>query len=61
VFQARYVFGQLSLASFLGGLPVGMGIDIVTMGVYAVDIEVAMFTVLVNLTNTFYSQYPGSI
>jgi len=56
VFQARYVFGQLSLASFLGGLPVGMGIDIVTMGVYAVDIEVAMFTVLVNLTNSVYSQ-----
>jgi len=32
VFQDRYAFGKISSVSFLGGRPLGMGIDIVTTG-----------------------------
>ena len=48
VFQARYAFGKLSSVSLVEGRPVGMGIDIVTMGAICRDIDVAMFTVLMN-------------
>jgi hypothetical protein len=36
VFQARYGFSRLSSVSLVGGRPVGVGIGIVTRGVYAV-------------------------
>jgi hypothetical protein len=42
------VFSKVSSASLIGGRPVGMGIDIVTTGAICRDIDVAMFTVLVN-------------
>jgi len=48
VFQVRYGFSKLSSVSFLGGRPVGMGIDIVTTRAMCCDIDVEMFTVLVN-------------
>jgi len=48
VFQARYAFGKLSSVSLVEGRPVGMGIDIVTTGAICRDIDVAMFTVLMN-------------
>ena len=48
MFQARYVFSKVSSVSLVGGCPVGMGIDIITTGAICRDIDVAMFTVLVN-------------
>jgi len=48
VFQARYAFGKVFSVSFVGGRPVGLRIDIVTTGAICCDIDVAMFTVLVN-------------
>jgi len=48
VFQDRYGFSKVSWVSVVGGRPVGMGIDIVTTGAICRDIDVAMFTVLVN-------------
>jgi len=48
VFQARYEFSKVSSVSLVRGCPVGMGIDIVTTGAICRDIDVAMFTVLVN-------------
>jgi len=48
VFLARYGFSKVSSVSLVGGRPVGMGIDIVTTGAICCDIDVAMFTVLVN-------------
>ena len=46
--QARYGFSKVSLVSLVGGLSVGMGIDIVTTGAVCCDVDVEMFTVLVN-------------
>jgi len=43
VFQVRYGFSKVSSVSL-----VGLGIDIVTTGAICCDIDVAMFTVLVN-------------
>ena len=48
MFQARYAFSKVSSVSLVGGRPVGMGIDIVTTGAICRDIDVAMFTLLVN-------------
>ena len=48
VFQARYGFSNVSSVSFVGGRPVGVGIDIVTPGGKCCDIDVEMSTVLVN-------------
>ena len=48
MFQARYGFGKVSSVSLVGGRPVVMGIDIVTTAAICRDIDVAMFTVLVN-------------
>ena len=48
MFQARYGFSRLSSVSLIGGRPVGMGIGIVTPGGVCCDIDVEMFTVLVN-------------
>ena len=48
MFQARYAVSEVSSVSLVGGRPVGMGIDIVTTGAIYCDIDVAMFTVLVN-------------
>ena len=48
LFQARYAFGKVSSVSWVGGRPVGLGIGIVTTGAVCRDIDVAMFTVLVN-------------
>jgi len=42
------VFGKVFSVSLVGGRPIGMGIDIVTAGAVCRDIDVAMFTVLVN-------------
>ena len=53
------MFGKVSLVSLVGGRPVDMGIDIVTTGAICRDIDVAMFTVLVNWINIYYSKYPG--
>ena len=48
MFQARYGFSKVSSVSLVGGRPVGMGIDIVTTEAICRDIDVAMFTLLVN-------------
>ena len=48
MFQARYAFSKVSSVSLAGGCPLGIGIDIVTTGSTCCDIDVAMFTVLVN-------------
>ena len=48
VFLARYGFSKVSSVSLVGGRPVGMGIDVVTPGAVCCDIDVEMFTVLVN-------------
>jgi hypothetical protein len=48
VFQARYGFSRLSSVSLIGGCSVGVGIGIVTLGGICCDIDVEMFTVLVN-------------
>ena len=48
MFQDRYGFSKVSWVSVVGGRPVGMGIDIVTTGAICRDIDVAMFTVLMN-------------
>jgi len=48
VFQARYAFSEVSSVLLVGGRPVGIGIDIVTTGTICCDIDVAMFTVLMN-------------
>jgi len=59
VFQARYAFSKVSSISLVGRRPVNMGIDIVTTGAICCDMDVAMFTLLMNQTNIFYSKYPG--
>jgi len=48
VFQARYGFSKVSSVSLVGGRPVSVGIDFVTTGAICRDIDVEMFTVLVN-------------
>ena len=48
MFQARYAFSEVSSVLLVGGRPVGIGIDIVTTGTICCDIDVAMFTVLMN-------------
>jgi len=58
-FQARYAFCKVSSVSLVGGRPVGMGNDIVTTGAICRGVDVAMFTVLVNWINIYYSKYPG--
>ena len=47
-FQARYAFGKVSSVPLVGGRPVGMGIDIANTRAICRDIDVAMFSVLVN-------------
>jgi hypothetical protein len=48
VFQASCGFSKVSSVSLVGGRPVGVGIDIVhPEGVYC-DIDVKMFSLLVN-------------
>ena len=59
VFQARYVFSRAVSVSLVGGRLVGVGIDIVTSGGICCDIDIEMFTVLVDYTIIFYSKYPG--
>jgi hypothetical protein len=48
VFQARYGFSKVSSVSLVGRCPVGLGIDIISPGGVCCDIDVEMFTVLVN-------------
>ena len=48
VFQARYEFSKVPSVSLVGGLPVGLGIDIVTTGAICCDIVAEMSTVIVN-------------
>jgi hypothetical protein len=59
-FQARNVFGKVSLVS-VGGRPVGVGNDSVTTGAICRDKDVAMFTVLVNWINIYHFKYPGGV
>jgi len=47
------------ICALVGGRPVGVGNDIVTTGAICCDKDVAMFTVLVNWINIYYSKYPG--
>ena len=61
MFQARYGFSKFSSVSLVGGHPVGMGIDVITPGAICCDINVEIFTLPVNETNIFYSNYPGGI
>ena len=60
-FQARYGFGEVSSVSLVGGRPVGLGNDIVTTGAICRDIDVVMFTVLVNWINITILNTPGCI
>jgi len=46
--KASYGFSKVSSVSLVGGRPVGMGIDIVNTGAICCDVDVEMFTVLVN-------------
>jgi hypothetical protein len=48
LFQARYGFNKVSSVSLVGGRPVGVGIDVANPGGVCCDIDVEMFTVLVN-------------
>ena len=48
VFQGSYGFSNVSSVSMVGGRPVGVRIDIVHPGGVSCDVDVEMFTALVN-------------
>jgi hypothetical protein len=61
VFQDRYVFGKVSLVSFLGGRPVGMGIDIVTMGAICHEYRCSDVRSACELDKYFLFQIPWGV
>ena len=61
MFQDRYVFGKVSSVSFLGGRPVGMGIDIVTKGAICRECRCSNVRSAHELDKCFLFQIPWGV